>query len=332
MQAMPSHLRPMGLSDLLDGIFWVYRKGFFTFLGAIALISLPLGIVQTVLSFISNQSMATIDPVTGLPGGEAGIAGLFAMLLILLVALVQAFIAQPIVFGAVVWATAQHAQGHPLSIRGAYGYGTSRMFGMIGVTLLMALLAIGVFAVPMLLIGCGFFSFVAGAAGGLESGDSSALGGMLVIGLIALVLLLLTVAVWAFLSVRFIFTYQAVVLEGTGAISAFRRSWGLTRGSFWRIFGITLLVGLLITLVSFVISIGLNAPILWVASETNTVTGYSLFQSLSTLVSSIVSILIFPFYGIFLTLFYYDLRVRKEGYDLQVMLGKSSAQPTREAQ
>lgn len=325
MHATPSHLRPMSLSDLLDGIFWVYRKGFFTFLGAVALISLPFAVVQAIFNFLFYETLPTGSAGLGATINEA--AMLFPLLLILLVGLLQGFIAQPIMFGAVVWTTAQHMQGNPISIRTAYDYGSSRMFSMIGVTLLMTLLVFAVLVVPMLLVGCGIFLLGSSFASAMESSGDSSVWAVLLIVLVVGVLFLLIMAVWVFLGMRFLFTAQAVVLEGTGPIGAFKRSWGLTRDSFWRVFGITLLVGLLITLVSVVVSVGLSGAMAMAsfASREGTM-AYSGIQSLSVLLNSAVSILIFPFYGIFFTLFYYDLRVRKEGYDLEMMLGKSSAQ------
>src|SRR5262249_61772950 len=40
--------------------------------------------------------------------------------------------------------------------------------------------------------------------------------------------------------------WPAVVLEGSGPVDALRRSWPLVRGSWWRIFGITLLAGIVV--------------------------------------------------------------------------------------
>jgi Membrane domain of glycerophosphoryl diester phosphodiesterase len=70
---------------------------------------------------------------------------------------------------------------------------------------------------------------------------------------------LLTVvgAIVAFVLVyRLMFTTQIVVLEGRRGLGALRRSWEISRGSFWKIFGnmfvVSLLVGIVAGLLSFV--------------------------------------------------------------------------------
>ena len=54
---------------------------------------------------------------------------------------------------------------------------------------------------------------------------------------------------------RLMFTTQVVVLEGRRGLGALRRSWGISRGSFWKIFGnmfvVSLLVGVVAGFLSF---------------------------------------------------------------------------------
>src|SRR5438046_639394 len=65
------------------------------------------------------------------------------------------------------------------------------------------------------------------------------------VGFFALILLLLIplcgLFIWAgvlaFLAMRLIFVPQIIVAEDANAFAAMSRSWELTRGSFWRVFG-----------------------------------------------------------------------------------------------
>jgi hypothetical protein len=52
------------------------------------------------------------------------------------------------------------------------------------------------------------------------------------------------------LAFRLIFTTQVVVLEGRRGLGALRRSWGISRGSFWKIFGNMLVISLLVGVVA----------------------------------------------------------------------------------
>src|SRR5262249_56585201 len=49
--------------------------------------------------------------------------------------------------------------------------------------------------------------------------------------------------------------WPAVVLEGSGPVDALRRSWPLVRGSWWRIFGITLLAGIVVAFIGGILQL-----------------------------------------------------------------------------
>jgi hypothetical protein len=113
--------------------------------------------------------------------------------------------------------------------------------------------------------------------------------------------------------------FPSLVLEpGASAIGALSRSWSLTRGSRWR------MVALLATLV-----ILLYVPILAVGAITTVLLdwmGKGLTPGLVTLaMMGVMQMLLYPLLYCVLTVAYYDLRVRKEGFDLEVLA--STLQP-----
>ena len=117
--------------------------------------------------------------------------------------------------------------------------------------------------------------------------------------------------------------FPALVLEpGTTATGALGRSWWLTRGSRWRMFGLllTLLVLLYIPLVSLtgVAAIALPAP---GPGDSR----YGTAGLVTVALAGLIQMLIYPLFYCVLTVAYYDLRVRKEGFDLQVLA--STLQP-----
>jgi hypothetical protein len=110
----------------------------------------------------------------------------------------------------------------------------------------------------------------------------------------------------------------AVVLEpalsSSGALS---RSWELTRGSRWRIFGlgVTLLVLLYIPVLAIT---GLLAVVLpQAAGEQFGPASVSTVAALA--IGGVVQMVIYPLFYCVLTVAYYDLRVRKEGFDLELL-------------
>ncbi|MGN6392947.1 MAG: YciC family protein [Gemmatimonadales bacterium] len=111
----------------------------------------------------------------------------------------------------------------------------------------------------------------------------------------------------------------AVVLEpGRSATAALSRSWELTRGSRWRIFalGVTLFVLLYVPffaitgVVTFLLARG-GAPAVAGAVSSSAIVALAL--------AGLVQILIYPLFYCVLTVAYYDLRVRKEGFDLELL-------------
>lgn len=110
----------------------------------------------------------------------------------------------------------------------------------------------------------------------------------------------------------------AVVLEPRSTASAaLSRSWELTRGSRWRIFGLgfTLLVLLYVPVVAIT---GLLAVVLPPASGAPF--GPTLVSTIAAIAfGGIVQMFLYPLFYCVLTVTYYDLRVRKEGFDLELL-------------
>jgi hypothetical protein len=110
----------------------------------------------------------------------------------------------------------------------------------------------------------------------------------------------------------------AVVLEpGLSPTAALSRSWELTRGARWRIFGlgITLLVLLYVPVVAVT---GLFAIFLPQAAS-GSFGPVALATIAGLAIGGLVQIFIYPLFYCVLTVTYYDLRVRKEGFDLELL-------------
>ena len=107
----------------------------------------------------------------------------------------------------------------------------------------------------------------------------------------------------------------AVVVEGYRAVGALKRSFGLVRGSWWRVFGITLVA----LLASVGLALLLGAPFAvgsWLSGPGEPT---ALSDTLQFLGGVIAAILVPPLLAIVGTLLYYDLRVRKERYDVSTL-------------
>jgi hypothetical protein len=113
------------------------------------------------------------------------------------------------------------------------------------------------------------------------------------------------IVVWCGYSVA----VQAAVLETLRATEAMSRSWALTREFKWKALGLWSVTLCLVIAafagLGFVLGLAVEAvPALEIPSQ---------------VIFAVLSLLPYPLIGCVFTLFYYDLRVRKEGFDLEML-------------
>ena len=105
-------------------------------------------------------------------------------------------------------------------------------------------------------------------------------------------------------------TVQAAVLEPlSGGSQGVGRSWSLTKGFKWKAFGLFCVVIVLFML--FFVGFAIVAAI-----------ATAIFRPLivpSAIAMGLLFLLMYPFTSCVFTLFYYDLRVRKEAFDLELL-------------
>jgi hypothetical protein len=133
------------------------------------------------------------------------------------------------------------------------------------------------------------------------------LTGLVVLGCIAIV----TIPVVVWVVIRWAVSLPALFAEGVGPVKALGRSWFLIKGSWWRTFGILLLVSIMVSLIQSALGalfVGIAALIPGLGDDLRS----GLVATVSTLVSALVGAIT----PIAITLLYLDLRVRKEGLDL----------------
>jgi Membrane domain of glycerophosphoryl diester phosphodiesterase len=127
-----------------------------------------------------------------------------------------------------------------------------------------------------------------------------------------------------FMAVKLSMTFPALVCEKTGPLKAISRSWQLTKGNWWRVFGTLVIVVVLMIVISLALGLVLGALLL--SSESM---GEVAFAILSTLVGLLIGAVTYPLWAAVLTVLYYDLRVRTEGFDLQLLAQGVGADASR---
>jgi hypothetical protein len=123
-----------------------------------------------------------------------------------------------------------------------------------------------------------------------------------------------------YLAVRWSLAIAAMMAEDVGPIRGLGRSWNLVSGQWWRTFGILLIVWIMQLIITYglVILFGLIAALVTTGDFQLAVA-----QVGGTLLSALVS----PIATIAITLLYFDLRVRKEGLDLDQLAQQTSPGP-----
>jgi len=308
---METSLRPLTLGEILDRTAQLYRSHFWLFAGiasinsgAILLLNLVEIGAQELLRFEHLLKYALLLSAAGAMGQ-----------------ILLSFVIGGIAIAANNRAVAWLHLGEPATIRGAYA-GILPRAGRY--TWLMVMIAFKVW-MPMFLayVGliAGLFIFrpaskaaaqhAAGPAAAYDPGTSLLLAGVLVLGSI----LFLACIVYAVLMIlRYSLAIAASVVEDLKARQAIRRSIELSKGSRGRIFLLLLLVG--------VIYLGLlgvtQAAFFVMAIRHGQLSAGA--QVLQQLVAFVTDTFLGPIYATGLTLFYYDQRVRKEGYDIEWMM------------
>ena len=115
-----------------------------------------------------------------------------------------------------------------------------------------------------------------------------------------------------YLWVAMSFYICAIMFENKGPTECLGRSMELVRGSWWKIFLVLFLAQMLMGVVS-------NLPAMFTGIIAAVVEEAVLVRPLGNLAGSVLQVFVAPIVTIVTILMYYDMRVRKEGYDLERM-------------
>jgi len=213
--------------------------------------------------------------------------------------------------GALIHAVSETYLGHETSLATSYGAMRSRLGRLIGT---MFLMGFAIVIIPGGLI-FGMMTFMSDLAKMGLVGSSK--------GLLTVVVVIFAVAVFFSLLINWLLVDKVVVLEGKAWISALRRSKELmntrTEPGFWKRpqnkAGLILLLG-------FLIGVGIHLLFQVPGLLTHMFLPMSLVEltlTLQQVLNVIATSLAAVFTAIAMILFYYDIRLRSEGFDLKAM-------------
>ena len=302
-------LRPLGVGEILDGAFTSIRRNPRATLGIAALLLTGSAVITTAVSLILVHYLGSVNlPAPGQRLTTAQATHLLTKILQVLapaaaLSVVLAFIVDTVLTGLLTVVIGRSVLGHQISAGQAWRIARPRLPSLIGVTLLIPLILLGLWAVYAIVL---IILALVHAPGAL-------IGGLAAIGAIAGIVL----TIW--FTIMFRMAGQAVVLEREGPARALGRSWRLVRGSFWRVLGITLLAGLIVVVTAGVLQIpfGLLAAAAGGGNSLLPSTGGNVAGILISAVGGVVAGAVArPISAGVAVLLYVDLRMRREGLDL----------------
>ncbi len=305
-QALPA-LRPLRLGELLDQAIRLYRRNFMTFIGIIALVYVPLMVLQTTATALMTTSLGDLTT----SGNPQEIFTSFTywagVLSSVVIAFLQFVFVQGIATGALTRAVADNYLGKKTSILDAYrGIGKSwltLLFALVIVFLLFIVITLWWIIVPCVgwFTGLGMLAFL-GAA---------------ISPMVAPVVVLEQPGPWSVPTDGIMDRFGKFVLRIGGAV---RRAWLLVRRRFWPVLGTIFVLYLFnLLIVNGPITL-VNILLTTIAPSFGSTTTQLVVTAVVQAIVSIVFILIYyPLQMTAFTLIYFDLRVRTEGFDLALL-------------
>jgi len=202
--------------------------------------------------------------------------------------LLELLIVGPILIAAMTMAISDRFLDRDVGVTEAYRKILRRFFPLLGTILLTGTI------ISVVLLACVFLGSSMVAVG-VQPGIIIVMVGVILAGVL-----------W----IWFAFIAQTVVIEGEGGISAMKRSKYLVKGYFLRAFALIILIFIAVALISGITSYGIQRAFLFLGQ-------YRIHLAKGA--SNVLSVLLEPFRIAAMTLLYYDFRIRKEGFDLEIM-------------
>lgn len=310
-------LRPLGFGEIFDRAVTLYIRNFVPFVAIVLVLVLPTAILEYVMDLNSGSQLADMLRIFQHPG-QAGSVNPWTFynssggLVPLSATIVLTYAIWPFALNAVAVGVARLYRGRPVEFRACYERVLRRwaaIVGLLGVELLVFVMwYLATLAVSVLLIVTVSIVFAAAA-----KALAIAFGLTVVLIILGVMLPLLLVLVLAMN-----FAMYSCVIEGTGVGGSLALGFAriFNRGEFWR----ALLVAIATTAMIFAASMLFSALGMFLALVH--------LPALQAIVQSLPQALVTPFTVVVLAIYYFDVRIRREAFDLEAGLEQlTAAQP-----
>jgi len=309
-------LRPLAFGEIFDRAVTLYIRNFVPFLAIVAVLIVPLAILQYVLDLSSQPELDAIYKIFTHPGAppprtiptmfsSPSVVAVFAVLLLVTYAI------WPFALNAVAIGVARLYRGRPVEFSICYELALRRWLqtlGMIGIDLLVI---VGWYVTAVVVIVLA--ALVVGAFAVLSPVAAVFFG--VIFGLIGLIVLLPTLAP---LVVALTFSMYCVVIEERPVLDSVALGFAriFNRAEFWR--------SILFAVAVAAVMAGGGAIFGFIGM----IAAFAHLPLLQALIESGARAVITPFGVVLMAIYYFDVRIRREAYDLESSLERlTAAQP-----
>ena len=297
-------LRPLTLGDLYGAVIKAIRGNVAATMGLAFVTTLVFLVPTTALGAwvasqgsLDLQSTQDVFPVAGTLGSVIPSLGTSGSAVLLT--------------GFVAFVISQAVMGRRVSASQTWEGTRRRLLPLIGATIVTGLVILLALAAVLVLP-------VMAVVGAVSSANDSGVVGAV---LLAIVAALVAIVLVLFLSTRLAFVGVAVVLEKASVGEGIARSWRLTSGGqFWRVLGIRILTGIIVGIAAQILAFPLaiigSVGIVATSDPANLYVWQAVISGVSGLITGALTT---PFTAGVDALLYVDQRIRREGFDVQLI-------------
>lgn len=298
-------LRPLGFGEIFDRAVTLYVRNFPAFFAIVLVLIVPLGIVQY---FVDSSQSTQIDALLRVlqhPDAKPQVPQLFASpgdLITLLLVAAAFYLMWPFALDAVAVGVARLYGNRPVDFAGCYRAVLSRWPAILGTLTIQAAVFIGWYIAFLAVVFVSILVAAVFARAWLPLG---------IVGFaLAAAICLAALAMLAPVFIALTFAMNAVVIERCGPVAAVASGFGrvFTRQEFWR--------SLLFALAAFAVLTGgsmVIAVVAWVALLAHAI-------AVEVVIGSLLRAAFAPFSIVLIAVYYFDVRIRREGFDLEAEL------------
>jgi hypothetical protein len=311
-------LRPLGFGEIFDRAITLYIRNFIPFVGIVSVFVIPLSLMQY---FIDRASIPQWDSMLHTlehPGQAAPPPVLPAFLsspeqaALFIARILVAWLLWPFALNACTVGVARLYRGSAVEFGACYRASLARWAPVIGLLCLEAVVFVVwyiAFVVPLVLD-------VVAVVALSQAGPLGAAVAILA-AIVGLVFAVVWLALLAPLFVALSFSMNAIVIEERPAVSALTLGFArvFNRREFWRALLFALAAGAIVlgaqTLISVLLLVAMTLHLI----------------ALEVFLSSLFQIAITPFSVVLLAIYYFDVRIRREGFEIEAELDRLADSP-----